>query len=104
MMNNNGYAPAANGDRPVEPRVARSGWEEEQDETAVALVSFERAAAKDPKLLDARFRIAQISMGYKDFKKAITNYAAVTEVDPKSPAAYVNLGVALKGSGNFQDA
>jgi Tfp pilus assembly protein PilF len=75
-----------------------------ENETAVALVSFERAAAKDPKLLDARFRIAQISMGYKDFKKAITNYAAVTEVDPKNPAAYVNLGVALKGSGNYAEA
>jgi tetratricopeptide (TPR) repeat protein len=73
-------------------------------ETALALVSFERAAAKDPRLLDARFRIAQISMGYKDFKKAIINYSAVTEVDPKSAAAFVNLGVALKGSGNFAEA
>lgn len=75
-----------------------------ENETAVALISFERAASKDPKLLDARFRIAQISMGYKDFKKAITNYAAVTETDPKNPAAYVNLGVALKGSGNYGEA
>lgn len=74
------------------------------NETAIALISFERAAAKDPRLLDARFQIAQISMGYKDFKKAITNYSAVTEVDPKSSAAFVNLGVALKGSGNFAEA
>jgi tetratricopeptide (TPR) repeat protein len=43
-------------------------------------------------------------MGYKDFRKAITNYSAVTEVDPKNPAAYVNLGVALKGSGNYAEA
>jgi len=71
---------------------------------AVALASFEKAAAKDPRLVEARFQIAQISMGYKDFRKAIANYQAVTEVDPKNAAGFVNLGVALKGAGQFQDA
>lgn len=75
-----------------------------ENETALALTSFERAAAKDPKLLDARFQIAQISMGYKDFNKAIANYSAVTEVDPRSAAGFLDLGVALKGAGRFPEA
>ncbi|MCK6549126.1 tetratricopeptide repeat protein [Myxococcota bacterium] len=75
-----------------------------EGETAVALVSFEKATAKDPRHVDARFQIAQISMGFKDFKKAIESYGAVTQIDPKAPAAWVNLGVALKGSGQFAEA
>ncbi len=72
--------------------------------TGVALKAFETAVQSDPRLTTARFRIAQISMGFKDFKKAIDNYIAITQADPKNAAAYVNLGIAFKGSGRFQDA
>lgn len=72
-----------------------------EEELAVAIASFERAIEKDGTLLEARFHVAQISMGYKDFKKAIDNYTAVTQQNPKAVAAFVNLGVAHKGSGQF---
>ncbi|MEQ9503404.1 MAG: tetratricopeptide repeat protein [Deltaproteobacteria bacterium] len=75
-----------------------------EKELATAIASFERAIAKDSSLLEARFHVAQISMGYKDFKKAIDNYAAVTQQNPKAVAAFVNLGVAHKGSGQFDAA
>lgn len=71
---------------------------------AAAIVSFESAIAKDASLLEARFHVAQISMGFKDFKKAIDNYTAVTNQNPKATAAFVNLGVAYKGSGQFENA
>jgi Tfp pilus assembly protein PilF len=72
--------------------------------TGVALVSFESAVQNNPRLLEARFHIAQISMGFKDFKKAIDNYGAITQADPKNAAAFVNLGIAFKGSGRFPEA
>ena len=72
--------------------------------TAEALSAYERAAELDPRLLEARFRIAEISMGFKDFKKAVANYDAVTKIDPKNAAAYVNMGVALKGMARFPEA
>jgi tetratricopeptide (TPR) repeat protein len=71
--------------------------------TAEALAEFSRVVEKDPKIgVEARFRIAEISMGYKDFKRAIDNYKAVTEIDPGNVSAYVNLGVAYKGSAQFE--
>jgi tetratricopeptide (TPR) repeat protein len=76
----------------------------EEGNTGAALVAFETAVQNNPRLLDARFRIAQISMGFKDFKKAIDNYISITQVDPKNAAAFVNLGIALKGSGRFPEA
>ena len=76
----------------------------QEGNTAVALKSFETAVQENPGLIDARFRIAQISMGFKDFKKAVDNYTAVTNVDPKNAAAFVNMGIALKGSGQFDKA
>ena len=72
--------------------------------TADALAAFEKAAAADPRLVEARFQIAEISMGYKDFKKAIANYDAITKIDDKNSAAFVNMGVALKGSARFAEA
>jgi tetratricopeptide (TPR) repeat protein len=72
--------------------------------TGVALKAFETAVQQNPELVEARFRIAQISLGFKDFKKAIDNYVAITQVEPKNAAAFVNLGIALKGSGRYQEA
>ncbi len=75
-----------------------------EKQTGQALAAFETAVQNNPRLIEARFRIAQISMGFKDFKKAIDNYVAITKAEPKNAAAYVNLGIALKGSGRFDDA
>ena len=75
-----------------------------EDEVAQGLVELEKAVSTQPNLVDTRFAIANLSMGVKDWKKAIDNYAAVTKVDPKNPAAYVNMGVCFKGSGNFDAA
>jgi tetratricopeptide (TPR) repeat protein len=69
-----------------------------------ALEEFERAVDNQPELIEARFRIAQISMALKDFKKAIASYEAVVKVDPKNAAAWVNMGVAYKGSARFDEA
>ena len=73
-------------------------------ETAEALMELERAVAKDPNYIEPRFLIAEISMGYKDFARAAGHYKAIAEHDPSNLAAFVNLGVAFKGSGAFPKA
>jgi tetratricopeptide (TPR) repeat protein len=75
-----------------------------EKQTAEALVEFEKAVTADPTLIEARFQIAEISLGFKDFRKAIANYDAVTKIDAKNSAAFVNMGVAFKGSARFQEA
>lgn len=73
-------------------------------DTAAALVAYQRAVELDPKLTAARFRLAEISLGYKDFKRAEDNYKAITTYDPKNGPAWINLGVTYKGQGKFEDA
>jgi tetratricopeptide (TPR) repeat protein len=75
-----------------------------EKQIAQAMEEFEKAVEQQPDLIEARFRIAQISMGLKDFKKAVSSYEAVTKVDPKNAAAWVNMGVAYKGSAQFAEA
>jgi tetratricopeptide (TPR) repeat protein len=76
----------------------------QEKQIAQAMEEFEKAVEQQPDLIEARFRIAQISMGLKDFKKAVSSYEAVTKVDPKNAAAWVNMGVAFKGSAQFAEA
>jgi tetratricopeptide (TPR) repeat protein len=71
---------------------------------AVALASFQKAVEYDPDLIEARFRVAEVSLDFKDFKKAVDNYEAVIQRFPNDVAALVDLGVAYKGLGRFQDA
>lgn len=75
-----------------------------EKQTAQALVAFEKAVEADPTLIEARFRIAEISLGFKDFRKAIANYDAAAKIDDKNAAAWVNMGVAFKGSARFDEA
>ena len=75
-----------------------------EKKTAEALDALQRAVQADGRLTEARFLIAEISMSFKDFNRAIAQYRAVTEQMPKLGAAWVNLGVAYKGSGRFDEA
>jgi tetratricopeptide (TPR) repeat protein len=75
-----------------------------EKETAVALSFYEKAAQLDPQLVEARFRIAEVSMSYKDFGRAAANFRAITESQPKNAGAFVNLGVAAKGGNNLEAA
>lgn len=76
-----------------------------QKRTAEALQEYRNVVAKDGGgIPEARFRIAEISLGFKDFRTAVDAYTSVTEIDPKNAAAFVNLGVAYKGGGQFAEA
>jgi tetratricopeptide (TPR) repeat protein len=73
--------------------------------TAAALIEFSDAVSKDPKSnFEAWFRIAEISMDFKNFKRAVESYQAVCDLDPSNVEAHLNLGVALKGQGKFKAA
>ena len=73
-------------------------------DTAAALVSLEQAVKRDPALSEARFLIAETSMSFKDFQRAIEHYRIVADRAPDPGPALVNLGVAYKGSGQFAEA
>lgn len=74
-----------------------------EGETAKALVEFQRVVEKDGgTILEARFHIAGISLGFKDFKRAIDTYQSIAAIDPGNVAAYINVGVAYKGSGQYE--
>lgn len=75
-----------------------------EEKTALALVALERAVKNDPSLSEARFLIAETSMAFKDFNKAIVHYRAVAAQARTPGPALVNLGVAYKGSGRFVEA
>jgi len=76
-----------------------------EGETANALLEFNAAVKKDPKSnFEAWFRIAEISMEFKNFKRAVESYQTVCELDPRNTEAFLNLGVALKGMGRFREA
>ncbi len=77
----------------------------EDKELAKALLELRNVVAKDGgKILEARFRIAEISMGFKDFRTAVVSYESVTKIDPSNVRAWVNLGVAHKGGGQYAEA
>ncbi|MEL7238263.1 MAG: tetratricopeptide repeat protein [Planctomycetota bacterium] len=75
-----------------------------EGDTSAGLATLERAVAADPQLSEARFLIAEASMSFKDFQRAITHYRAIAEQAPSSGAAWLDLGVAYKGSGQFEEA
>jgi len=76
-----------------------------EKKTAAALVEFSEAVKKDPKSnFEAWFRIAEISMEFKNFKRAVESYKAVCDLDPMNIEAHLNLGVAYKGLGDFKRA
>ncbi len=73
-------------------------------EQGVALKAFEQAIKINGSLVEPYLQIAKISMGYKNFARAIESYKKLTAMDPKSLPGFVNLGVAYKGSGQFEKA
>ena len=75
-----------------------------QGDTAAAVTSFERAVEIDPSLSEARFLVAQISMRFKNFGRAVQHLKAIVESEPDPGVALVNLGVAYKGAGQFEEA
>lgn len=76
-----------------------------EGETASALLAFNNAVLKDPKSnLEAWFHIAEISMEFKNFKRAVESYQTVCSLAPRNLEAFLNLGVALKGLGRFKEA
>lgn len=76
-----------------------------EKDKASALLEFSEAVRLDPKShLEAWFRIAEISMEYKNFAKAVKSYETVCQMNPNNVEAHINLGVALKGMGKFPEA
>ena len=76
-----------------------------EKDKASALFEFSEAVRLDPQShLEAWFRIAEISMEYKNFARAVESYETVCRMNPSNVEARINLGVALKGMGKFEEA
>ena len=76
-----------------------------ENDKASALLEFSETVRLDPKShVEAWFRIAEISMEYKNFARAVKSYETVCQINPKNVEAHLNLGVALKGMGKFPEA
>ncbi|MBI4818074.1 MAG: tetratricopeptide repeat protein [Deltaproteobacteria bacterium] len=76
----------------------------DEQKTAEAISELETAIKQDPKLVEPRFLIAQISMGYKDFRKAAAQFEGIVKNDARNGPAWLNLGVAYKAMGRFAES
>ncbi len=69
-----------------------------------ALANFRAALAKAPDMLSTRFNIAKVALDYRDFDVARRQFEKILEYQPNNRKAAIGLGIALRGSGRFDEA
>jgi tetratricopeptide (TPR) repeat protein len=62
-----------------------------------ALAAFNAAVEIDPKFVEARINVGQVTLGFRKYDTARDMFAKVIELSPKSYDAYIGLGIALRG-------
>lgn len=71
---------------------------------AVARELLQKVIAKDATHDEARVVLAEMAMKTRDWKTATTQLEALLAAGGDNPSLHVNLGLALKGQGRFDDA
>lgn len=62
-----------------------------------ALQAFNAAVEIDPKFVEARMNVGQVTLGFRKYDTARDMFSKVIELSPKNYDAYIGLGVALRG-------
>jgi len=92
---NANYAPLHN---------ARGLYHMRRGNLGLALKSFMKAVSMDPKFYEARMNVGNMSLGFRKYDTAETQFAAVLKSQPKNYDAVVGLGVAQRGMGKISNA
>jgi len=76
----------------------------QQGDELRAMDEFRKAIKVRDDYLPARAVLASLAVKHHDWSSAAAQYAKVVEYQPKSAAAHVNLGIALRGMGQIDQA
>jgi tetratricopeptide (TPR) repeat protein len=63
----------------------------------LALQAFNAAVELDPKFVEARMNVGQVTLGFRKYDTARDMFSKAIELAPKNYDAYIGLGVALRG-------
>lgn len=75
-----------------------------QDKDVNARVEFERALELDPELVAARMAMAELLLDNRDWAAAAELLEGARDLEPENPAIRVNLGIAYRGLGRFEES
>jgi tetratricopeptide (TPR) repeat protein len=62
-----------------------------------ALAAFNAAVEIDPKFVEARINVGQVTLGFRKYDTAREMFSKAIELSPKNYDAYIGLGIALRG-------
>ena len=62
-----------------------------------ALAAFNAAVEIDPKFVEARMNVGQVTLGFRKYDTAREMFSKAIELSPKNYDAYIGLGIALRG-------
>jgi tetratricopeptide (TPR) repeat protein len=62
-----------------------------------ALQAFNAAVELDPRFIEARMNVGQVTLGFRKYDTARDMFSKVIELAPKTYDAYIGLGIALRG-------
>ncbi|HEX8107648.1 MAG TPA: tetratricopeptide repeat protein [Kofleriaceae bacterium] len=62
-----------------------------------ALQAFNAAVELDPRFVEARMNVGQVTLGFRKYDTARDMFSKVIELSPKNYDAYIGLGIALRG-------
>jgi tetratricopeptide (TPR) repeat protein len=62
-----------------------------------ALAAFNAAVELDPKFVEARMNVGQVTLGFRKYDTARDMFSKAIELSPKNYDAYIGLGIALRG-------
>jgi tetratricopeptide (TPR) repeat protein len=69
-----------------------------------AVAKYKEVVRLMPEWLDARARLAEIALSYRDFGTAAQNYGAILKLVPDDTNTKIALAVSYKGQGRYADA
>ena len=62
-----------------------------------ALAAFNAAVEIDPRFVEARMNVGQVTLGFRKYDTAREMFSKAIELSPKNYDAYIGLGIALRG-------
>ncbi|HEY4242632.1 MAG TPA: tetratricopeptide repeat protein [Kofleriaceae bacterium] len=70
----------------------------------LALQSFTAAVEVDPKFVEARVNVGQLTLSFRKYDTAKEMFGKAVELSPKNYDAYIGLGIAMRGLKDFDGA
>lgn len=69
-----------------------------------ALANFQKAVALDPKFVEARLNVGNITLGFRKYDEAEEQFKQVLDLQPSNYEAQIGLGIAQRGLGKLAEA